>query len=201
MSTSDAPATDAAWDHTECPGTVGCPPRCPRFLDRAGAALTIRPVEAAAGDYAALRSFYEDYPHRHRSMSLPPLATAQLDAWLERLLERGRNIVAYDGDRLVGHVAYSPRDGTESELVVFVDEDYHDRGIGTELCRQAVAYAAADGHEAMVLHVGLHNDRAQHVYGHLGFRSVERNDDNVKMRLEIDAALAADLQAPPAERC
>ena len=143
--------------------------------------------------FETLVDFYGEYPQRHRSMSLPPLARPQIEQWVEKLTDRGRNILAFDGERLIGHVAYSPRDGAEPELVVFIDAEYHGRGVGTELCRQAIASAIADGHDSMKLHVHSANGGAIHVYESLGFDTVDRDDDTLLMRLEIDESVRDDV--------
>jgi len=54
-------ATDACdgWDGSECEGTVHCPPRCPRFVDKQGARWTIRP--GVSEDAAALAEMYEGF--------------------------------------------------------------------------------------------------------------------------------------------
>jgi ribosomal protein S18 acetylase RimI-like enzyme len=197
---SGTAAAGPTWDHRSCTGTEGCPPRCPRFVDKKGASLLVRPYAGRA--YEALVDFYDEYPSRHRSMSLPPLTRPQVESWLDRLLDRGNNIVAFDGDDLIGHVAYSPQDAAESELVVFIAEEYQNRGLGTELCRQAVAHAAADGQDAMRLHVDTANESAIHVYESLGFQTVEADSDDgeLLMRLDLTDDVSERMQAPPAER-
>lgn len=195
---SQASPSCPVWNPSACAGTETCPPRCPRFVDKYGKPILIRPAEA--GDSERLFTFYAEYPDAHRSMLLPPRDRAALGEWLDRLLDRGRSLLAFHEDRLVGHALYSPRDARESELLVFVDPEYHGRGIGTELCQQVIAYAAADGHEAITLRVGRQNRIAMRVYHRLGFREVKEHPDNVEMRLDIDQALAERVQAPPAER-
>ncbi len=198
MSSQESGPSCSVWDPASCVGTPKCPPRCPRFIDKYGEPILIRPF--SDGDRGALISFYDGYPDTHRSMLLPPRGQTAVKAWLDRLLERGRHILAFHHGRLVGHTLYSPREATQSELLVFVDEEFHSRGIGTELCRQAIAYAAADGHEAMELRVERGNTTALGVYGRLGFRVVEEHGDNIEMRLDIDDQRTRQVQAPPAER-
>ncbi|MFB6121807.1 MAG: N-acetyltransferase family protein [Halobacteriaceae archaeon] len=185
------------WDHTNCDGTAVCPPRCPRFVDDHGA---IYHVEQYTDEhFEPLVAFYEAYPERHRSMSLPPLTRRQIESWLERLVSRGKNLLVFDGTTVVGHVAYSPRDAAESELVVFVGADYQNRGLGTELCRHAIAHAAADGQSSMRLAVATDNESAIRVYTSLGFREVDRRAASIVMALDLDASRSDLEQAPAAD--
>ena len=190
--------TCPAWNPGTCEGTAGCPPRCPRFIDKRGAALLVEPL--TPGRREALVSMYEGYPDAHRSMGLPPVRRARVEEWLERLTERGTNFIARDGDRVVGHAAYSPDSSLEPQFIVFVDPDYHDRGIGSELCRQLIAYAADAGHEALVLDVDAANERAVYVYRRMGFEVIERKGSDLRMRLSFDEPIVDVVQLPPAER-
>ncbi|MFC7131889.1 MULTISPECIES: GNAT family N-acetyltransferase [Salinibaculum] len=173
----------------DCAGFDDSPPRSPCFEDETGVALHVRPYDE--DHFEALVDFYEGYPERHRSMSLPPLARSQIEDWVGKLVDRGRNLTVFAGDRLVGHVAYSPREADEAELVIFVDEQFHNRGIGTELIRQAIAYATEDEMDAILLHVDSRNERAVHVYESIGFELLDMDDQTLKMRLEITEDVAA----------
>lgn len=186
------------WDHTDCGGFKGCPPRCPRFIDKEGTALLITP--GADGEAETLVDFYDEYPSRDRSMSLPPLTRPQVESWVDQILDRGRSILAYHNGELIGHVAFMPTDKDEPELIVFIASEYQNRGLGTELCRQAMAHAADDGHTALRLHVDADNERALAVYRSLDFIEVEREGKRIEMRLALDSELVRAVQAPPAER-
>lgn len=195
---ADAGQQAPTWDHSNCEGTKGCPPRCPRFVDKKETPLRLCPYNETA--FEALVDFYDEYPSRHRSMSLPPLTRPQVESWLEGLIDNGRGILAFDGDRLVGHVAYTAPEEGEPELIVFIDDDYQNRGLGTELCRQALAYAGNDGYSAMELYVNADNKSALAVYRSLGFREVDQQDKLIEMCRDFDDEPVDDLQDPPAER-
>lgn len=190
--------TCTPWDPANCEGTVGCPPRCPRFVDKRGEAFLVEPLTAQHHD--SLVTMYESYPATHRSLGLPPVGRSRIETWLERLVDDGANFVARDGDRIVGHAAYVPASSPEPEFVVFVDPAYHDRGLGSELCRHLVAYAADAGHEALVLDVDAANERAVYVYRRMGFEVIERSGDDLTMRLSFDEPIADSVRLPPAER-
>lgn len=190
--------TCSVWNPADCVGTTGCPARCPRFVDRQGELLLVEPYEPA--HFQGIVSMYEDYPNEHRSMGIPPILTEQIEGWIDSLLESGTNFVARDGDRVVGHAAFAPESASEPELIVFVDPDYFERGIGSELCRHIVAHAAEAGREALVLDVESENERAIHVYRKLGFTIVEKMANDVRMRLPFDEEIVDAVRLPPAER-
>ncbi|WIV66973.1 GNAT family N-acetyltransferase [Natrialbaceae archaeon AArc-T1-2] len=190
--------TCRAWNPTSCTGGTDCPPRCPRFVDARGEVLLVEPL--ADGHLEQLCSMYGSYPAEHRSMGLPPVTSGYVAEWLADLRERGRNLVARDGDRVVGHAAYSPTSSDEPHLIVFVDPGFFERGIGSELVRQAIAYADADGHEALVLDVTATNERAVAVYRTLGFEEIERRGNDVRMRLSLEEPIADAVGLAPADR-
>ncbi|WP_411967493.1 N-acetyltransferase family protein [Haloferax sp. YSSS75] len=188
----------AFWDPSQCTGTPYCPPRCPRFVDKYGGGLVIRPYQSA--DWDPLNEMYRDYAMEHRSMGIPPIGEKHITEWLSTLVERGRNFVAVGDGRIVGHVVYAPRDDPEPELAIFVHQDSHNRGIGTELCRHVIADAGDSGHEALLLHVAKENRRAIHVYLGLGFEVVPSESTDTKMRLALDqSVLAATRTTPPGD--
>jgi len=188
----------SVWDHRDCTGVEGCPPRCPRFIDDTGTALRI--TRGAGSRREDLVDFYDEYPPRHRSMSLPPLTRPQVESWVDKIVDRGESFLAFHQGTLVGHVAYMPTDHEEPELIVFVADEYQNRGLGTELCKQVMAHGADDGYPALRLHVSADNDSALAVYRSLGFVEVQREGKQIEMRVVLDEDLTEQVQAPPAER-
>ncbi|WP_121823117.1 GNAT family N-acetyltransferase [Halostella salina] len=188
----------SAWDNTECQGTPYCPPRCPRFTDGEGVPLVVRPFRDSDRDAAV--AMYDDIDSYSRTMGLPPATMPQIESWLDRLRENGWNLVALDGDRVVGHVAVVPADRPDPKFVVFIHQEYQDRGIGTELMKQVVAYADDRDHEALTLEVSKGNRRAVTVYENVGFEVVERMHSDLEMELSLEQPVAERVQRPPAER-
>jgi len=185
------------WNSSHCQGAEGCQSRCPRFVDKEGASWTLRPAREADAD--RLAEMYADISATDRAQGLPPVADHKRRSWVEMLLEEGHNIVAEGPERLVGHVVYTPVDAAQPELAVFVHPEFHNRGIGTELCKQIVAAAADAGREALELHVERHNRAAISVYRRLGFEVVD-DDHSIEMVLPLDDTVAASVRAPPAEQ-
>ncbi|APW97115.1 histone acetyltransferase [Halobiforma lacisalsi AJ5] len=182
MTSVHSPPSDA-WDPSRCTRTEHCPPRCPRFVDKEGRAMLVRRVEP--GDRDRLLEMYERFDDSYRAQGLPPMSADRREEWLSRMLEEGRNFVADLEGTLVGHAFYTPADHAEPELAVFVHQDYHGRGIGTELCKRIVASGAATDRDAIVLEVERSNRVAVHVYRKLGFETV-RDGRELFMRRSLE---------------
>lgn len=200
--TSDAPGEKTSdgsactfWDNGDCEGTPRCPPRCPRFFDDAGTAFLARPPRDDEWDL--LETMYDEL--EASAMGLPPATPERRAQWLDRLRETGWNLLARSDDRVVGHVGVVAAADAAPELVVFVRDEFHDRGIGTELVRQAVAHGADRDHDALTLIAEPGNRRAVAVYTNVGFEVVDR-DLELRMRLPLDDPAAETAQLPPAER-
>lgn len=185
------------WNGSECVGTEHCPPRCPRFIDKHGSRWTLRP--ARDEDVERLVEMYEAFGIRDRAQGVPPTVDYRRRSWVETLLTEGTNVVAEGRDQLVGHVVYTPSDDACPELAVFVHPEFQERGIGTELCKHAIADAVAAEREAFELHVEPSNHAAISVYRRLGFTVIDRNVD-IRMELPFDETIATRVRAPPADR-
>lgn len=197
MSTDVTDVACDGWDGSECEGTVHCPPRCPRFVDKEGSRWTIRPGKLA--DSGRLSEMYEAFTQRDRAQGLPPVDRGRRVDWLESLLTEGSNVVAErDGD-LLGHAVYTPTDADRPELAVFVHPEMQRRGVGTELCRHVIADAAAGGREALELFVTADNRVARNAYQTVGFRLVRREGD-LWMELPLDDPVATEVRWPPLAR-
>jgi GNAT superfamily N-acetyltransferase len=196
MSHEDTASCDG-WDGSECEGTVHCPARCPRFVDKRGARWTIRP--AVRADVAPLAEMYERFGAENRAQGLPPVTRSRRFGWLDTLFSDGSNVVAERNGELYGHAVYTPTDTARPELAVFVSPDMQGRGVGTELCRHVIADAAAGGREGLELHVKNGNRVAQSVYRTVGFELAERNSD-LRMTLDFDQPIATQVRWPPLVR-
>ncbi|GAB7090290.1 hypothetical protein JCM18237_05610 [Halorubrum luteum] len=185
------------WNSSECVGTEHCPPRCPRFVDKHGARWTLRP--ARDGDRDRLDEMYEAFGVRDRAQGVPPAVDHRRRSWIDTLLSDGTNVVAAGRDRLVGHVVYTATDDPRPELAVFVHPEFQGRGIGTELCRHAVAAASEHGRKALELHVEASNRTALSVYRRIGFTVVDRDGD-IRMELPLEEPVTEAVRLPPAKR-
>mgnify|MGYP000542534981 FL=1 len=191
------PSTDLAecsgWDSADCEGTPLCPPRCPRFVDGTGTPVLFRPFEEVPGLRDGLEALY-DCEAARGAISYPPYATPRAIAeWLDGLLERGWSVVAIEDGRPVGHAVLTPADATAPEFGVFVAPDYRGRGLASELLRQCIAHAIADGRDGVVMVVERENAAMRSIAGDHGFDVVESSAEDdwigfVSFRLTFDAA-------------
>lgn len=201
MTTEGGVACDR-WDNSGCVGNPYCPPRCPRFVDDSGIAYVVRPYRS--DDRPALVEMYAGLGSGSRTMGLPPSTPAQIEAWLDGLVERGWNLVARTGDRIAGHVGVAPAEAPQ--FVIFVDDDHQNHGLGTELVNQTIAYAADRDYEALTLSVSKGNRRAIHVYRNVGFgledaaQELSASGVDLDMRLPLSSPVADLVRLPPAER-
>ncbi len=185
------------WDGGQCEGTVHCPPRCPRFVGKHGDRWTVR--FAGAEDAHRLLDMYEAFGTGDRAQGIPPANRDRRIEWLETLLADGNNVLAERHGRVRGHAVYTPIDADRPEIAVFVHPEVQGRGVGTELCRQLIADAAAGGREALVLHVEAGNHVARNVYHEVGFRTIERKGD-LRMELPLTDPVATETRWPPLVR-
>lgn len=186
------------WDSSDCEGTAYCPPRCPRFVDEEGVPIIVRRFEE--GDFSAVLEMYEALDESNRTMGLPPRGRDGLKSWLRSLTEAGWHVIALDGERVVGHVGVGSNVSPDPEFMIFVLDDYQNRGIGTELIKHVIASAADAGHERIKLKVTRANTRAIAVYQSIGFRISDDQAMQIVMHLPLEGTVAERVQQPPAER-
>ena len=83
------------------------------------------------------------------------------------------DLLAFDGDRLVGHVTVArerhPVTHHVGSLSIAVAADARGRGIGRRLMEEAIAWSTRVGIEKLVLSVYPHNDAAISLYRSFGF--------------------------------
>jgi RimJ/RimL family protein N-acetyltransferase len=192
------------WDNSKCAGTPYYPPRCPRYVDAEGTPYLVEPFEP--NDLESIVDMYETIGDESRTMGLPPSSRTAIEAWLERLSDRGWNLVARHGNRVVAHVGVAPADAEDPEFVIFVHQYYQNCGLGAEMVKHTVVYAADRDYDSLTLSVSGSNRRAIHVYQNVGFELGGDSDQltasgfDLDMRLPLSAPIADQVRLPPAER-
>jgi RimJ/RimL family protein N-acetyltransferase len=125
---------------------------------------------SAPEDFPSLLEMYRVFIPKPASQGLPPEDPETCHKWLENLYEIGVNILAWRGDRVIGHASLVPDlKGKSVEFVVFVDQDHRNLGIGTELTRLVLERARRLGFESVWLTINISNFIAVKLYKKLGF--------------------------------
>jgi len=186
------------WKNTDCEGTPYCPPRCPRFEDDEGRPLLVRPFRG--GDREDLLALYESVDEHDPEVNLPESAVARTGTWIDRTTSEGWNLVARDGDRIVGHAAVIPADSADPEMLVFVRRADRDRGIGSELTKQVIAHADDANHRSLRADPPELNDRAVAICRANGFEVVEDRPSELRLALDLRQPIVEHVREPPAVR-
>jgi RimJ/RimL family protein N-acetyltransferase len=164
------------------------PPESPpvAFTDREGRDVEIRAYDA---DVEALVDMYVDYDPADRAQGIPPSGEESIRQWLDSILaEECVNVVAWHGDRAVGHAMLVPdRQGTY-ELAIFVQNEHQEAGIGTRLMEALLGRGHEEGVDRVWLTVERWNAAAINLYEKLGFEA----SDPEGFELEMAARLGSD---------
>jgi RimJ/RimL family protein N-acetyltransferase len=111
--------------------------------DKAGRTVYLRPYED--GDFNDLSKMYDEFEPKGRAMGLPPVQEENRHEWMTGIVGEWFNIVAILEDRIVGHAALDkPVGGNTREFMIFVHQDYQNKGIG-----QALTYSMLDAARVM----------------------------------------------------
>jgi RimJ/RimL family protein N-acetyltransferase len=154
--------------------------------DKIGVPFSIRLCPGAGADCASLRRLYDEFEPKECAQSLPPRCPQRRARWIDGFHERALNLVAAIGQRVVGHAALLEIEpGERCEYLLFVHQDYQDRGIGTVLSRAACRFAEEAGYRSLWLTVEASNPRAMRVYQKVGFRKVGALDLEMEMRADL----------------
>jgi len=140
-----------------------------QFEDGRGREIEIRRYRTC--DFESIVSMYEDFDSTDRAQGTPPIGSEAIRSWLGELTA-GVNVVAWNGDRAVGHICLVP-DGTDRhELAIFVHQDHQRSGIGTQLMAAGLAEGERNGVEYVWLSVERSSGELQSFYSRAGFSVV-----------------------------
>jgi RimJ/RimL family protein N-acetyltransferase len=154
--------------------------------DKAGAPFVIRLYQNDEKDYSGLMEMYRVFEPKEWSQGLPPRLEQQREAWLRYVVAEGINFLAVIGDKIVGHAALFEMEHNRTyEYLIFVHQDYQDRGIGTALSEVMKDLAQEMEWSKIWLTVGAINRKAIHVYEKVGFCIVGPRDVECVMMLTL----------------
>lgn len=171
-------ADDAAATGTRFPA----PPLS--FSDKRDREIDVRAVEEETEDEAPLVEMYAAYTDADRAQGIPPRRDEAVADWVRGLLSDGLNLVAFHGDRAVGHAALLPYED-DAELIIFVHPDYHHAGIGSRLIRALLGHGERAGITDVWLSVERDNHVAMNLYRSVGFQTRKRDRTEHEMELSL----------------
>ncbi|MFB6074735.1 MAG: N-acetyltransferase family protein [Haloarculaceae archaeon] len=158
------------------------PPRT--VTDGEGREITVERADAA--DLERLVEMYRAFDPADRAQGIPPVRESAIRQWLDTLLDaESVNVLARNGDRVVGHATLVPDNTEEYELAIFVLADYQGAGIGTALIKTLLGAGAADGIEHVWLTVERWNDPAIALYRSVGFETTSSESFELEMGIRL----------------
>jgi len=154
------------------------------LLDREGNAFEI--AGCCAEDFSCLMSMYLAFSPRPASQGLPPADPEACRNWARKTFDMGENFLAWREGKVLGHAVLIPDyERGDCEFLIFVDQPYRNRGIGTALTHLAVEKARESGFALIWLTVESHNLRAVRLYRRFGFQFQDQDDVERTMLLRL----------------
>jgi RimJ/RimL family protein N-acetyltransferase len=159
----------------------------PRLLkDKYEVPFVVRLYQNDEMDYPFLAEMYRGFEPKEWSQGLPPRLEQKREEWLRYMVAEGINLLAFMEGKLVGHAAlFEIKRGRDYEYLLFVHQDYQDRGIGTALCQAMRDLAQEMECSKIWLTVAAINLKAIHVYKKVGFCIVGPMDVECMMILSL----------------
>jgi RimJ/RimL family protein N-acetyltransferase len=137
-------------------------------------------------DGEALRAMYDAFYPLAESQGLPPADTNQRRKWIERLLATARNFVVWKDDKIIGHSALiADLQRGDSEYIIFVSQEFRNRGMGKALTAMALDTARSLGLRKVWLTVESYNFRAIKLYRGTGFVFVDQGERERTMIFDL----------------
>ena len=155
-------------------------------IDKSG-----KPFEIEIGcidDLSSLLEMYRTFSPKPASQGLPPEDPETCQNWLKTLFRIGLNALAWRCNSIIGHVALIRDVKRKSgELVIYVDQNHRNLGIGTELTRFALERSGQLGYDSIWLTVNVTNFIAIKLYKKLGFQYSDLDGSERVMRIVISS--------------
>jgi GNAT superfamily N-acetyltransferase len=143
-----------------------------------------------AEDIVPALEMYCIFSPKPASQGLPPEDPETCQNWVKTLFEIGVNGLSWRGDSVIGHAALIPDvKGKSGELVIFVDQNHRNLGIGTELTRFTLEEFGQRGFELAWLTVRLSNFIAIKLYRKLGFEFCDEDSYERVMSIKLNSLL------------
>jgi len=137
-------------------------------------------------NFTSLLEMYRTFYPKPASQGLPPEDPETCENWLKTLFRIGLNALAWRGDSVIGHAAMIPDMKLKSgELVVFVEQNHRNLGIGTELARFILEKFGELDFESAWLTVRVSNFIAIKLYRKVGFEFCDMDNYERVMAIKL----------------
>lgn len=157
------------------------------FVDQQGRPIEIRAYDDSEETYESLVDMYESFDSGDRAEELPPGSNAEICRWLDTILvEDCVNVLAWCGNEVVGHAMLVPDEDAMYELGIFVQQEYQQAGIGTNLLCGLLRYGQSEGVKEVRLSVEHWNQAAIALYRKVGFETTVMEAFTLEMSLQLD---------------
>ena len=141
---------------------------------------------SCAEDLSSLLEMYHTFSPKPASQGLPPEDLETCQSWVKMLFRIGLNVLAWRDDSIIGHVALIPdAKGKSGELVIFVDQNHRNLGIGTELTRFILKTFGDLDFEVVWLTVRVLNFIAIKLYRKVGFEFCDTDSYERVMAIKL----------------
>jgi GNAT superfamily N-acetyltransferase len=153
---------------------------------KCGTPFILRLYRHDSEDYRSLTEMYQGFEPKEKSQGLPARLEQQREGWLRYMVDEGINLLAIMQGKVVGHAAlFEMERGARCEYLIFVHQDYQDRGVGTALTEIIKELAQEMGFDQIWLTVKASNVKAIHIYEKAGFRIMDSLDIECVMMLPL----------------
>jgi len=125
-------------------------------------------------DKDKLITMYESLSNDAVRWGMPLYTRERLEEWWFKNLQNITAIVAFHGDKIVGHAQIfkspHPRRKGTAELLTYIHQDFHNVGLGTAMLTKLIELARKKDLHRIGLSVVADNKRAVHLYQKMGFK-------------------------------
>lgn len=161
------------------------PPRS--FTDADGRDIEVRAFADEPEEREGLVEMYAEFDPGDRAQGIPPARESRIRSWLDTILaEECHNVVAWHGEKAVGHATLVP-DEEAFELAIFVLQEYQKAKIGTELIETLLGHGASKGARKVWLTVERWNHTAVELYRKTGFETSDAESFELEMTIRLAA--------------
>ena len=142
---------------------------CCSIKDKLGVNITIRAYRVE--DYPRLIDMYDRFEPKRIAMGLPHSDKKLRGNWIDCILSSFFNMVAIYQNKIIGHAAIDIlRNKSSPEYMIFLDQDFRNRGIGTSQTMIIKKICEELGCKQVWVAITCHSMLGIRVFKKLGFK-------------------------------